>query len=145
MWFPETTRTLAWLGAEVILHPTMTNTIDRDVELAIARANAAVNQCWFVDINVAGDLGFGRSAIFGPGGEVVYEAGSGREILTADLDIGHERAPRRRGWHGLTQTLKSFRDSKVRFPPYLEGHDQSEALRALGVLAMPDQNDAKTG
>ena len=145
MWFPETTRTLAWLGAEVILHPTMTNTIDRDVELAIARANAAINQCWFVDINVAGDLGFGRSGIYGPGGEVVYEAGSGREILTADLDIGHVRATRRRGWHGLTQTLKSFRDSKVRFPPYLEGHNQSDALRALGPLAMPDLNDAPTG
>ncbi len=145
MWFPETTRTLAWLGAEVILHPTMTNTIDRDVELAIARANAAINQCWFVDINVAGDLGFGRSGIYGPGGEVVYEAGSGREILTADLDIGHVHATRRRGWHGLTQTLKSFRDSKVRFPPYLEGHNQSDALRALGPLAMPDLNDAPTG
>ena len=44
MWFPETTRTLAAMGAEVILHPSMTNTIDRDVELAIARASAAINQ-----------------------------------------------------------------------------------------------------
>ena len=41
MWFPETTRTLAAMGAEVLIHPTMTNTIDRDVELAIARSNAA--------------------------------------------------------------------------------------------------------
>ena len=54
MWFPETTRTLAAMGAEVILHPSMTNTIDRDVELAIARTNAAINQCYFFDINVAG-------------------------------------------------------------------------------------------
>ncbi len=38
MWFPETTRTLAWMGAEVILHPGLTNTIDRDVEISIARA-----------------------------------------------------------------------------------------------------------
>src|SRR3546814_4288082 len=61
MWFPETTRSLASLGAEVILHPTLTNTIDRDAELAIARASAATNQCYFVDINVAGALGVGRS------------------------------------------------------------------------------------
>ncbi len=40
MWFPETTRTLVAMGAEVILHPTMTDTIDRDVELSIARASA---------------------------------------------------------------------------------------------------------
>lgn len=137
MWFPETTRTLAWLGAEVILHPTMTNTIDRDVELSIARASAATNQCWFVDINVAGDLGYGRSGIYGPGGEIVHEAGSGREIIAAELDIETVRRVRRRGWHGITQPLKSFRDSTLRFPPYVEGHDQSQSLRELGPLQMP--------
>jgi predicted amidohydrolase len=57
MWFPETTRQLAALGAEVILHPTMTDTIDRDVELPIARANAAMNQCYFFDVNGVGDGG----------------------------------------------------------------------------------------
>ena len=43
MWFPETTRTLAWMGAEVILHPSMTNTVDRDVELSMARSSAATS------------------------------------------------------------------------------------------------------
>ena len=54
MWFPETTRALAWMGAEVILHPSLTNTVDRDVEIAIARASAATNQCYFIDLNCAG-------------------------------------------------------------------------------------------
>lgn len=143
MWFPETTRSLAWLGAEVILHPTMTNTIDRDIELSIARASAAINQCWFVDINVAGDLGFGRSGIYAPGGDIVYEAGAGREILTVDLDLDAVRAVRTRGWHGLTQPLKSFRDSKLRFPPYIEGHDASPQLQALGPLTMPRRPGAE--
>ena len=31
MWIPETTRTLASLGAEVLLHPVLTSTTDRDV------------------------------------------------------------------------------------------------------------------
>lgn len=143
MWFPETTRSLAWLGAEVILHPTMTNTIDRDIELSIARASAAINQCWFIDINVAGDLGFGRSGIYAPGGDIVYEAGTGREILTVDLDLDAVRAVRTRGWHGLTQPLKSFRDSKLRFPPYIEGHDASPQLQALGPLTMPRRAGAE--
>ncbi len=143
MWFPETTRSLAWLGAEVILHPTMTNTIDRDIELSIARASAAINQCWFIDINVAGDLGFGRSGIYAPGGDIVYEAGAGREILTVDLDLDAVRAVRTRGWHGLTQPLKSFRDSKLRFPPYIEGHDASPQLQALGPLTMPRRPGAE--
>jgi len=142
MWFPETTRSLAWLGAEVILHPTMTNTIDRDVELAIARASAATNQCWFIDINVAGDLGFGRSGIYAPGGDIVYEAGAGREILTVDLDLEAVRAARTRGWHGLTQPLKSFRDSTLRFPPYVEGHAASAHLQKLGPLTMPRRTGA---
>ncbi|HQX49030.1 MAG TPA: carbon-nitrogen hydrolase family protein [Planctomycetaceae bacterium] len=43
MWFPETSRVLASMGAEVILHPTLTTTIDRDVELSIARTTAAIN------------------------------------------------------------------------------------------------------
>jgi predicted amidohydrolase len=61
VWFPEASRTLAAMGAEVILVPTMTNTIDRDVELSIARSTAAINQCIVVDVNVGGEQGFGRS------------------------------------------------------------------------------------
>ena len=38
IWFPETTRTVTAMGAEVILHPVMTHTIDRDVDLAVAKA-----------------------------------------------------------------------------------------------------------
>ena len=87
MWFPETTRTMVWKGADVILHPTMTNTIDRDVELSIARASAATNQCYFVDINNAGGLGYGRSIIVGPEGDVLHESGSGHEIIPVRLDL----------------------------------------------------------
>ncbi len=144
MWFPETTRTLAWMGAEVILHPTMTNTIDRDVELSIARANAAINQCYFLDINVAGDLGFGRSGIYGPGGEILYQAGSGREVLAVELDLETVRTARRRGWHAQMQPLKSFRDSDVAFPPYVQGHGQSAYLRSLGPLAMPEKRTRRS-
>lgn len=136
MWFPETTRTLAWMGAEVVLHPGMTNTIDRDVELAIARASAAQNQCYFVDVNLAGHLGNGRSAVFGPGGEVIYEAGSGRDIIAAELDLDYVRRVRERGWHGLGQVLKSYRDGPSTFPPYREGA-RSAALAGLGPLEKP--------
>jgi predicted amidohydrolase len=42
MWFPETIRTLTTMGAEVILHPTLTGTIDREIELSIVRAMASI-------------------------------------------------------------------------------------------------------
>ena len=137
MWFPETTRTLAALGAEVILHPTMTNTIDREVELAIARSNAATNQCYFFDINVAGYLGRGQSIICGPGGEVLHQAGSGRELMPIEVDFDYVRRVRRSGWQGLGQVLKSFRDREVDFSIYGGRGDQHEALNALGPLQLP--------
>ncbi|MDZ4811332.1 MAG: carbon-nitrogen hydrolase family protein [Pseudomonadota bacterium] len=139
MWFPETTRSLCSLGAEVILHPTMTNTIDRDVEIAIVRASAATNQCYFVDVNVAGELGFGRSAICGPGGEVIYQAGSGREVMAVEIDFAYLRRCRQRGWNGLGQTLKSFRDSSAVYPAYGAGCAPSDSFTALGPLQLPQR------
>lgn len=139
MWFPETTRTLAAMGAEVILHPSMTNTIDREVELAIARANAASNQCYFLDVNVAGRLGFGQSIVCGPGGEVIYTAGRGREVFPVEVNFEHVRAVRRRGWHGIGQVLKSFRDRAVDFPACGDRRHTSEAFESLGPLQMPER------
>lgn len=137
MWFPETTRSLVSLGAEVILHPTMTNTIDRDVEIAIARSSAVTNQCYFVDVNVAGKLGVGQSVICGPGGEVIYQAGVGREIMPFEIDFNYLQRCRERGWQGLGQPLKSFRDNAVVYPAYGSACAPSDALEELGALEMP--------
>lgn len=136
-WFPEVTRTLATMGAEVILHPTLTNTIDRDLELAIARTNAAVGQCYFVDINIAGELGFGRSIVCGPEGQVIHQAGPGKEIIAFEVDFQQLRRSRERGVLGLGQPLKSFRDSSLKFPPYIEGAATSVVLQDLGPLEVP--------
>ncbi|HRD27413.1 MAG TPA: carbon-nitrogen hydrolase family protein [Caulobacter sp.] len=137
MWFPETTRTLTWMGAEVILHPGMTNTIDREAELAIARASAVTNQVFFVDINTAGSLGVGLSGVFGPGGEVIHQAGAGHEVIAVELDLDQVTRVRERGWHGLGQPLKSLRDHPIDFPPYREGFAASPAFSGLGPLQKP--------
>ena len=134
MWFPETSRALAWMGAEVILHPSLTNTIDRDVEISIARASAAMNQCYFVDLNCGGNLGYGRSSVFGPGGEAVHVAGTAREIIALELDLDQVTAVRERGWHGLGQPLKSFRDIAVEYPCYAPGAHRAGAFAHLGPL-----------
>ena len=141
MWFPETTRTLAAQGAEVILHPSMTPTIDRDVELAIARANAASNQCYFIDINGAGGQGNGRSIIAGPLGEVLYQAGSSHQVLAVELDLDAVRAARARGAHGLGQTLKSFRDREIDLGRHYR--EPSPYLASLGPLVKPARRDPR--
>ena len=137
MWFPETTRTLACMGAEIIIHPTMTNTIDRDAELSIVRSSAVTNQCYVVDVNVAGDVGNGRSIIAGPGGEVIYQAGHGHDVFPLELDLSAVRNSRARGWNGLGQPLKSFRDNEIKFPIYNDDKKKREFLDSLGPLKKP--------
>jgi deaminated glutathione amidase len=144
MWFPETTRTLAWKGAEVILHPGLTNTIDRDVEVSIARASAATNQCYFIDLNCSGNLGHGRSAVFGPGGEPLHVAGTGREFIALEIDLDLVTTMRERGWQGLGQPLKSFRDTDVRFPPYAPDAHRGGAFAKLGPLERLAGRQSKT-
>ena len=142
MWFPETVRALIWQGAEIILHPSLTSSIDRDAERAMVRAHAAQNQCYFFDVNLAGIIGVGESLIAGPGGEVVHSAGKTREIMPLKLDIDYLRDVRRSGWNNLAQPLKSFRDSQLRYPQYENGHD-ADALRALGELRMPARGEGR--
>jgi predicted amidohydrolase len=137
MWFPETTRQLAALGAEVILHPTMTDTIDRDVELPIARASATMNQCYFFDVNGVGDGGTGRSIVVDPSGNVLYEAGRGVEMIPLEIDLDRVRRERDRGVRGLGQTLKSFRDRPVDFPVYQRSAPTEAYLHSLGALVKP--------
>jgi len=139
MWFPETIRTLAWMGAEAIICPTMTTTIDRDVELAIARSNAATNQLWFLNVNTAGDLGLGRSTVVGPDGTVIYTAGSMREIIAMELDFNQVRHVRERGLFGSCQVLKSFRDRRVQFPAYQEAAGGG-SFDTLGDLELPNKS-----
>jgi len=136
IWFPEIIRQLAWMGAEAIIAPTLTNTIDRDVELAISRANAATNQLYFFGLNSAGRLGYGKSILVGPDGTVIHQASAGRDIITVELDFDHVRRVRERGLHGLGQPLKSFRDAGISYPVYQEGAGGG-AFADLGALAVP--------
>jgi predicted amidohydrolase len=137
MWFPETTRTLAAMGAEVILHPTLTDTLDREIELSIARASAAINQCYFFDVNGVGEGGYGRSIIVGPQGYVIHEAGSGEEVMPIEINLDRVRREREFGIRGLGQPLKSFRDRAVDFTVYRPGEFDGSYLHTLGALEKP--------
>jgi hypothetical protein len=137
MWFPETTRTLAADGVEVMLHPSLTDTIDRDVELAIARASAASNQCFFFDINGIGAGGTGRSIVVRPTGTVVYAAGSGEENIPVTVNFETVRKNRATGLFGLGQVLKSFRDREVDFAVYRRASAENTFLNGLGPLVTP--------
>ena len=140
MWFPETTRTLACMGAEVILHPTLTGTIDRDIELSIARASAAINQCYIFDINGLDTGGSGRSIVCGPDGRVLYQAENIEEMIPIEINMERVERSRRMGVLRLGQPLKSFRDHLGDFTIY-QPEANHEYLESLGPLIKPKRLD----
>ncbi|MFH9740177.1 carbon-nitrogen hydrolase family protein [Streptomyces roseolus] len=101
--FPETVRQLAWLGAEIIVQPTLTTTRDREMELVCARANAWTNQVYVVNVNASDPAGVGTSAIVDPEGIVRQQAGTGEEILVDVLDLDTVTRVREQGSAGLNR------------------------------------------
>ena len=137
LWFPESSRALAVNGAEVILHPSLTDTCDRDVEKAMARATAAQQQCYYIDVNAGGNQGCGLSICVGPDGEILHEANIGDEIILVEVDFEKVKRCRQRGLKGLGQPLKSFRDNPS---PFLSNTQDQDYLDSLGTLDIPSKN-----
>jgi predicted amidohydrolase len=138
MWFPETSRTMAVNGVEVIIHPTLTGTLDREVELSIVKATAAINQCFVIDVNGLGAGGIGQSLFCDPDGRVLCQAGPTDQMMPMEIDLEVVRSRRERGILGLGQPLKSFRDSPVHFDIY-DRSKRSVYLDSLGQLAKPSR------
>jgi formamidase len=134
-WFPEVSRHLAWMGAEVIFQVTATATADRDQELVLARANAIVNQVWMVNVNMGGRPGPGRSIIVDPEGHVVQLAGDGEEYQTEVLDLDAATRVRRYGSVGMSRLWKQIAEEgpALELPMYggsfasVPAHDSEEA------------------
>jgi predicted amidohydrolase len=120
-WYPEVSRQLAWMGAEVILNVVKTTTPDRLQELILAKANAIVNQVFVVSVNCAGPTGQGKSIIVDPEGNTIAEAGNDAPVLlTADLDLAAVEHVRTHGTENLNRPWSQFRDGEaaVELPVY---------------------------
>lgn len=133
-WFPEMSRQLAWMGAELIVNPCLTSTADRPMELILGRANCLANQSFLLTVNGLGDGGNGRSALIGPEGRILQEAGETSTVLADLIDLDRVAQVREFGTMGVCQVLKSFRDSGQRFPVYDQGPAQGPGFKGLGRL-----------
>lgn len=109
-WFPEVSRHLAWMGAELIINPTQTTTSDRQQELILSRANAIANQVFVVSLNVAAPFGRGRSVISDPEGRVRLEAGTAPEVLTDVIDLDAVSHLHTYGTAGVNRMWSQFLD-----------------------------------
>ena len=139
IWFPETTRQLTSQGVEVLLHPVLTGTTDRDAELAIARATAAQFQCYVIDVNGLGTGGVGRSCVIDPSATVLHQSAGQEDMFPIEVDLSQVRRQRETGMKGLGQVLKSFRDRSVDFSVYVRNSGTDAYLHQLGPLEIPKQ------
>jgi predicted amidohydrolase len=120
-WFPESSRHLAWMGAELILNLVQTPTSDRAQEVTIARANAIVNQVFVASVNAAAPNGLGRSLLADPQGRVRVESDSSETaVLTDVIDLDEVAAVRRYGTGGVTRPWRQYEgeDSTLALPLY---------------------------
>ncbi|MFJ8814751.1 carbon-nitrogen hydrolase family protein [Amycolatopsis thermoflava] len=121
-WFPEVTRHLAWLGAELVLNVVRTDTADRAQEIVLARANAIANQVFVASVNAAGPTGLGHSVLAGPEGQVLAELpGASAGVLTAVVDLDAVTAVRRHGSFGVTRVWDQLREGDEPIPMPLYG------------------------
>ncbi|MGO4146499.1 carbon-nitrogen hydrolase family protein [Paenarthrobacter sp. YAF11_1] len=127
--FPEVARQLAWLGAEVIIQPTLTTTRDRAMEIVMSQANAFANQVFVVNVNGASPAGVGESVIVDPEGTIMQYAQGGEEILFAVLDLDRVTQLRRYGTHGINRPWAQLRDQEglLSFPMFGGAHFESPA------------------
>jgi predicted amidohydrolase len=139
IWFPETTRQLTAQGVEVLLHPVLTGTTDRDAELAIARATAAQFQCYVFDVNGLGAGGVGKSCVVDPSAHVLHQSAGQEDMFPIEIDLSMVRRQRETGMKGLGQVLKSFRDRSVDFSVYDRASGTDAYLKTLGPLEIPQQ------
>jgi formamidase len=118
--FPEVARQLAWLGAEVIIQPTLTTTRDREMEVVMSRANAFANQVFVVNVNGSAPSGVGESVVVDPEGTIMQHAGGGEEALFAVLDLDRVSLVREYGTLGLNRPWTQLTDqcALVRYPMF---------------------------
>jgi predicted amidohydrolase len=120
-WFPEVTRQLAWMGAELIINVVKTTTADRSQEVLLAQANSIVNQTFTVSVNCAGPSGRGQSLIVDPEGAVLQATSDAvATVLTQTIDLGRVARVREAGTLGLNRMWSQFHpsDPPIELPIY---------------------------
>ena len=121
IWFPEVTRQLTWMGAELIVNLVRTTTPDRKQELVLVQANSIVNQVYILSINAAAPIAMGRSLVVDPDGDVVEQVlDDSNSIIYTIIDFDRVAQIRRDGTAGVNRMWEQFlpSDPNINLPIY---------------------------
>ncbi|MFI7011112.1 carbon-nitrogen hydrolase family protein [Streptomyces sp. NPDC050145] len=120
-WYPEVTRHLAWMGAELVVNVVQTPTTGRAQEVPLNVANAIVNQVWVASVNGASPTAHGRSLLVDPEGHVRAETvGMDEATLVSVVDFDRVAAARKFGTSGDSWPWDHFAegDTPLELPLY---------------------------
>ena len=121
IWFPEVTRQLTWMGAELIVNLVRTTTPDRKQELVLVQASSIVNQVYILSVNAAGPIAMGRSLVVDPDGDVVEQIhDDSNSIIYTIIDFDRVAQIRRDGTAGVNRMWNQFlpNDPEINLPIY---------------------------
>ena len=130
--FPEISRNLTLMGAEILIRPAIDPEGLYEVCKTIPRTRAFENQAYFVSLNMTGSwLGghaYGHTMVAAPDGSLIYEAGEKPITLTMTFDLDKVRDARK---YGTCYTEQLLRQLKYFNPPM----DQYEDLSVAPIYA----------
>lgn len=116
--FPEISRNLAIMGAEILIKPAIDPEGLYEVCKSLAPARALENQAYFISLNMTGEYmgsyAYGHSMVAAPNGQIVYEAGTNPVSTTITFDLDVVADARR---YGTCYTDQFLRQLKVFNPP----------------------------
>jgi Predicted amidohydrolase len=137
-WFPEMTRTLISMGAEVIFHPSFTPSTLKEGERICRMATALFNQVYVIGTGACGfHCGFtlaGHSMIVDPEGVVLQEAGDAPSIQMEMLDLDKVKLVREIGSKGTVPMLKHMKEFAHEWPVYGNHRTSSPYLDSFGSI-----------
>lgn len=135
--YPEVARTLAWMGAELIIKPTFQDDSEGGLaaRLPVDQTRAMEDQVWVVDANAAAPMGNGHSCVIDPEGRVIERLGDAESFTAAVIDLGQAKRVREYGsfaggftflkyWAYLNKNMKTF-------PPYAKGVANGPLFKTL--------------
>ncbi|MGW1410739.1 carbon-nitrogen hydrolase family protein [Streptomyces sp. NPDC002403] len=130
-WYPEVTRHLAWMGAELVVNLVQTSTSGRAQKIPVNQANAIVNQIWVASVNGAGPTAQGRSLLIDPEGAIrVAATGMEDTTLLSVIDFDRVAVARKYGTSGDSWPWDHFEpgDTSLELPLYNGRIDPAPAI-----------------
>lgn len=154
--FPEMSRIVTLMGAELILRPAIDPEGLYGVCKSISPTRAFENQAYFASINMAGRYNqldaYGHSNIYAPDASLIYEAGDKECLVTVTLNMSVVENARRYGTCYTEQLLRQYKYFDLRNPyegrlneaplyqdlpaPDLTLADQKNRLKEIGIMSI---------